>query len=352
METQKEPRTKKKISSLSAKKITSNISERKWVGAHVSGSNGLQNAVHNCLAINGKAFALFVRSQRKWSSPPLKDDIIQAFKSACTENHYSSERILPHGSYLINLGNPNKEKRDKSYEAFLDELTRCEKLGLKLYNFHPGSTVGECSVEDSIQYIAECINKAHQNTSFITIVLENMAGQGNVIGSKFEELADIIKLVKNKERVGICIDTCHAFSAGYDLRTKKSFSEVMKKFEDVVGIKYLKGVHLNDSIEDLGSCKDRHDNIGKGKIGLECFRFIMNDDRFNEIPLILETPAYNGESVFDEEIKLLYSLVDKKETMTNFDLVSTVESEKVLIKKLTKNRKKTDFLKELNKSND
>jgi len=207
------------------------------------------------------------------------------------------------------LGNPDKEKRDKGMVLFLDDLKRCDMLGINQFTFHPGSHLGECSVDDSIKYISESINIALGKTERVSILIENMAGQGNVIGSKFEELAKIIALVENKERIGVCLDTCHMFAAGYDIRTKDVFTKTFQKFDEVVGFQYLKGVHLNDSKVELGSNVDRHENLGKGKIGMECFKLLMNDKRFYNIPIILETP---DESQYLSEIEMLYSFLEKK----------------------------------------
>ncbi|CAG8516530.1 6790_t:CDS:2 [Diversispora eburnea] len=259
----------------------------KLVGAHVSIGGGIQNSIINSLAIGANAFALFLRNQRTWKSSPLDSKVITAFREKCIENNYQPNCILPHGSYLINLGNPDKAKREKSYEAFLEDLKRCESLG--------------CSTEQSIIYIAECINQAHQETKNVICVIENMAGSGNVIGSKFKELADIITRIKIEwESVSI-----HVMRS-----QRKTYEETMEKFSKIVGFKYLKGMHLNDSLTDLGSNRDRHANIGKGYMGLEPFRLIMNDDRLNGIPLILETPTEQGDE-YQKEIELLYELVGK-----------------------------------------
>ncbi|CAG8447480.1 1030_t:CDS:10 [Funneliformis caledonium] len=308
----KEPKPKRKTKqkipldmSFTRSKVT------KYVGAHVSISGGVQNAIINSLIIRANAFAIFLRNQRRWTAPPLDPEKVKAFRENCIQHNYASKFILPHGSYLINLGNPDQVKREKSYQAFLEDLNRCELLGLSLYNFHPGSTVGQCTKEQSIQHIADCINKAHEETSSVTCVIENMAGAGNIIGSRFEELGDIISRVKDKSRVGVCIDTCHAFAAGYDLRTRKAYEKTMSEFSQQIGFQYLRGMHLNDSKTQLKSFRDRHANIGKGYLGLEAFRLIMNDDRLNEIPLILETPVGPDDefSDWDKEIELLYGLV-------------------------------------------
>ena len=235
-----------------------------WVGAHVSAQNGPQNAIKNSHSISGNAFALFLKNQRRWASTPLKAESIKEFHQFMSNYSYDYKQILPHGSYLINLGNPDAEKRAKSYDALVDDLRRCEQLGIQLYNFHPGSSVGACTSQESIDYLSASINKALSETENVTIVVENMSGQKNVIGSSFEDLAAIIDKVSDKSRIGICIDTCHAFAAGYDLRTKDSFKKVFHKFDEIVGFKYLRAMHLNDSKGALGCALDRHENLGKG----------------------------------------------------------------------------------------
>lgn len=277
----------------------------KYIGGHVSAAGGVENAPLNAKAIGAKAFALFTKNQRQWFSKPLAEDNIRKFKDNCKKEGFSSEHILPHDSYLINLGHPESEKLIKSQKAFLDELKRCEQLGLKYMNFHPGSHLGQYSETECLQTISDSINWALSETEFITAVIENTAGQGNNVGYKFEHLAKIIEKVKNKSRVGVCIDTCHAYTSGYDLRTEETFAKTFEQFNKLIGFQYLKGMHLNDSKKDLATRVDRHDSIGEGFIGLDAFRFIMNDNRFNNIPLILETP--NSE-IWADEVKLLYSL--------------------------------------------
>lgn len=283
----------------------------KRIGAHISAAGGVFNAFHNNAAVNGQAFACFLKSQRKWTSPPLSDSDIQKFNDKALEFKFEKRFILPHGSYLINLANPDPEARAKSFDNFVDDLKRCEKLGITLYNFHPGSTVGKCTVKEALKHVADAINKAHTMVSNVCVVLETMAGQGNVIGSKFEELAAIIELVEDKSRVGVCIDTCHIFSAGYDIRSKVAYEKTMAQFDAKIGFKYLKGVHLNDSKTGFNEGKDRHENIGKGKIGLNAFRYIVNDPRFDDVPMVLETPASDNDAsdVYKKEIELLYSLI-------------------------------------------
>jgi len=277
----------------------------KRVGAHVSAGGGVENAPLNARVIGAKAFALFMKNQRQWKAKPYTSDNIKKFKRNCEEAGYLPEHILPHDGYLINLGHPEKEGLNKSRDAFLDEMQRCEQLGLRMLNFHPGSHLKKISEEACLKRIAESINIVLDKTRSVTAVIENTAGQGTNMGFRFEQLASIINDVEDKERVGVCLDTCHTFTAGYDLRTKKTFKATMDEFDRVVGFKYLCGMHINDSKPDLGARVDRHQSIGKGKLGVEPFRFIMNDNRFDEIPMVLETI---DETLWAEEIKLLYSL--------------------------------------------
>ena len=278
----------------------------KRVGAHVSASGGVENAPLNAKEIGAKAFALFTKTQRRWEAKPLEIRKIEKFKENCQEHDFKPEHILPHDSYLINLGHPEKEGIEKSRLGFLDEIQRCEQLGLVKLNFHPGSHLKKISPEECLRRIAESINITLDKTKSVTAVIENTAGQGGHLGYRFEHLAEIIDQVEDKERIGVCLDTCHSFTAGYDLRTKKACDATFKEFGDIVGFQYLKGMHLNDSKPDLGSRVDRHDSLGKGKLGLEVFKYVMNDKRFEEIPMVLETI---DETIWAEEIKMLYGFV-------------------------------------------
>ena len=278
----------------------------KFIGAHVSTVGGVFNAPKNAEEIGAKAFGMFVKNQRRWEAKPLTDEDIKKFKKALQVHGYSKEYILPHDSYLINLGAKDEEKREKSLNAFIEEIKRCDQLGLKYLNTHPGSHLNEISEDECINNIAECINKAIDATENIVIVLENTSGQGSNMGYKFEHLGKIIEKVKNKERIGACIDTCHTITAGYELKDEAGYKKTMDEFEKYVGFKYLRGVHLNDSKFDTGSRKDRHDSIGKGILGMEFFERFMNDDRFDNVPIILETI---DSSIWKEEINLLYSLI-------------------------------------------
>ena len=276
----------------------------KYIGAHVSILGGVENAPLNAAAIGAKAFAMFTKNQRQWKSPPLTAKSIEAFKKNCADNGFTADHILPHDGYLINLGNPDAEKRRGSREAFLDEMTRCMQLGLKYLNFHPGSHLREIPVEDCLKLIAGEVKSVLAETEGVCAVIENTAGQGSNVGSAFEELAKLIELIDEPGRVGVCLDTCHAFAAGYDL--KDSYETVMEQFGRKIGFEYLKGMHLNDSKSVLNGHLDRHHSIGKGELGVETFRTIMNDPRLDGIPMVLETI---DETIWKEEIALLYSLV-------------------------------------------
>lgn len=279
----------------------------KRVGAHVSASGGVENAPENAHAIGAKAFALFTKNQRQWRASAYTKKNIEGFRANVEKYGYDFGHILPHDSYLINLGHPEKEGLEKSRAAFEDEMMRCQQLGIRLINFHPGSHLNKIDPDKSLLRIADSINIALDKTQNVIAVIENTAGQGTNLGFEFGQLAYIIEHVDDKSRVGVCLDTCHSFAAGYDLRTKDAYEDTMQKFDEIVGMKYLKGMHLNDAKKPLGSKVDRHESIGKGMIGLDTFRFIMNDPRMDEMPLILETP---NEEIWDEEIELLYSLVE------------------------------------------
>lgn len=259
----------------------------KYIGAHVSAAGGVENAPIRANLIGATAFALFTKNQRQWKANPLTPQSIDAFKENCQKFGYDKGQILPHDSYLINLGHPQIDKRQKSLDAFVDELQRCEQLGIDRLNFHPGSHLKEISEETCLNHIAESINFSLDQTSGVIAVLENTAGQGSNLGFKHEQLAHIIDRVEDKSRIGVCIDTCHAYAAGYDIKNK--FEAVFDDFSSVIGFEYLKGMHLNDSKVKLGSRKDRHHSLGQGEIGWEPFKKIMQDARFDGIPLTLET---------------------------------------------------------------
>lgn len=276
----------------------------KYIGAHVSASGGVENAPVNAHDIGASAFALFTKNQRQWKSSPLTKTSIKQFRENCEKFDFKPFQILPHDSYLINLGHPEQDGLDKSREAFLDEMQRCEQLGLDRLNFHPGGSLGKITDEECLLRIAESVNITLDKTKGVIAVIENTAGQGSNMGFKFEQLRLIIDHIEDKSRVGICIDTCHSFAAGYDLSTKDGFASAFSHFDDVVGLQFLKGMHINDSKKGLGSRVDRHESLGKGAMGIEVFKWLIRDARFDNIPLILETP---DESIWKEEIQLLYS---------------------------------------------
>ena len=280
----------------------------KYIGAHVSASGGVDNAPLNASKIGATAFALFTKNQRQWAAPELTAAQIDAFKQACEKYGYKPEQILPHDSYLINLGHPEPEGLEKSRASFIHEMQRCEQLGLDRLNFHPGSHLKKISEEESLALVAESINIALDKTKGVTAVIENTAGQGSNLGYAFWHLRYIIDRVEDKSRVGVCLDTCHSFAAGYDLSTEEGCEKVFAEFESVVGFKYLRGMHLNDALKPLQSRVDRHTPLGEGFLGITPFRYIMQDARFNGIPLILETP---DEERWIEEIALLKSFAEE-----------------------------------------
>jgi deoxyribonuclease-4 len=295
----------------------------KFVGAHVSASGGVDNAPLNAMKIGARAFALFTKNQKQWKAKPLAPETIEAFKTNLEASGILPRHVLPHDSYLINLGHPEVEKLEKSREAFIDELQRCERLGLEMLNFHPGSHLVKVPRRASdyadqihaaeyhcLDVIAESMNLAIEATpdSCVKLVIENTAGQGTNLGYRFDHLAYLIERVEDKSRVGVCLDTCHTFTAGYDLRTSETYNATMEEFERTVGFEYLSGMHINDSKPPLGSRVDRHQSLGQGELGWEAFRLIMNDPRMDDIPLILETI---DDTLWAQEIEELYALIEE-----------------------------------------
>jgi deoxyribonuclease-4 len=279
----------------------------KYIGAHVSSSGGVENAPVNAHDIGAKAFGLFVKNQRQWISAPLTKASIESFRKNCEKFGYLPAHILPHDSYLINLGHPEKEGLQRSRDSFLDEMQRCHKLGLDRLNFHPGSSLDKITREECLKIVADSINVVLDKTTGVTAVIENTAGQGNNVGYTFEQIRFMIDLVEDKSRVGVCFDTCHAYTSGYDIKSEDGYRKTFQQFENIIGFKYLKGIHLNDSKKDLGSRVDRHDKIGEGLLGEEVFSRMMNDPRFDNIPIILETP---DENQWKKEILMLYGMIE------------------------------------------
>lgn len=302
------------------------LNHKMFIGAHVSSAGGVPNSVTNAVHIGANAFALFLKSQRKWANPPLDPSQASLFHANC-ENHSFAQHahVVPHGSYLVNLAHTDPDRTKQAYDAFLDDLKRCEKLGITLYNFHPGNSVGG-DRSTAIAHLAKNLNRAHKETSTVVTLLENMAAGGNVLGSTFEDLRDVIALVDDKSRVGVCLDTCHAFAGGYDLRSKQALDATLSQFDELVGMKYLRALHLNDSKAPFQSHRDLHANIGTGFLGLRAFHAVVNESRFEGLPMVLETPIEvrdeSGNLVKDDkgkekedkgiwarEIKMLESMV-------------------------------------------
>ena len=322
----------KKASSETFKFVRDRACKHKF-GAHIGATGGVSNAVLNAMDVGANSFALFLKSPRRWVSPDIKDSEAEKFIELCKEHGYNTRTdILPHGQYFINLASPEPEKEKKSYDSFLDDLKRCEKLNIGLYNFHPGSVMdGDHS--EALERLASNINKAIKETSFVKIVIENMAGHGNLIGGKLEELKTVIDMIEDKSRVGVCIDTCHSFAAGYDMSTEEAQKDFWKNFEEIIGWDYLSAIHLNDSKAPLGANKDLHQNIGLGVLGLECFRVLANSPKLEGLPIILETPCKDDDAIYGEEIKLLELLRGIIPDGQQF-----LETSKVLAKKGEKER--------------
>lgn len=274
----------------------------KYIGAHVSAAGGVENAPLNASKIGATAFAMFTKNQKRWEAKPLTDDNIRKFKENMVSYGYSADQVLPHDGYLINLGHPEKEKREKSLNAFMDEVNRVELLGLKYLNFHPGSHLKQISEEQCITNVATSLNTAIINSTSCIMVIETTAGQGSNLGWQFEQIAGIIAQVENKDRVAVCIDTCHIFAAGYDMRTEEGYTNVMDEFDRIIGLKYLKAFHLNDAKSEFESRVDRHNSLGEGNIGWDTFGFLMKDTRLEGIPMVLET---TDPDIWDQEISQL-----------------------------------------------
>lgn len=279
----------------------------KYIGAHVSISGGVSKAPVEANVIGAKAFALFTGSSSRWVSKSITAKEAEKFKENCKAYGYTPDVILPHDNFLINLGSPDAEKLELSRKSFLDEMCRCETLGLKMLNFHPGSHLNKIPVKESLERIAESINMTLEKTTGVAAVLENVAGQGSNLGRSFEELQHVIELIEDKTRIGVCIDTCHAFSAGYDLATEEGYENTWKLFDEIIGFNRLMGMHINDDKRELGSRIDRHESIGRGTLGHSFFKRLVNDPRFDGIPLILETP---DDTIWKDEIEWLYSQID------------------------------------------
>ncbi len=262
----------------------------KYIGAHVSISGGVENAPLNAGAIGATAFAMFTKNQRQWSAPPISEASAAAFRANCEKFGFKPENILPHDTYLINLGQPDSEKRRRSLDAFIDELKRCNQLGLVKLNFHPGSHLNEVTMEEELKLIADSVREAVDTVPNVRAVFENTAGQGTNVGFAFSQIATMLELTDRPERVGVCLDTCHSYAAGYDLVSPEGYEKTFEEFERLIGFEFLHGMHLNDSKSVLGGRLDRHNSVGEGELGIDFFRRLMRDPRFDNIPLVLETP--------------------------------------------------------------
>lgn len=280
----------------------------KYIGAHVSCGGGVQNAPLRAKEIGARSFALFTGSSNRWTSKPISEEVAEAFKENCRLGGFVADFILPHDNFLINLGSPDPAKLHMSRKSFLEEMQRCERLGLTMLNFHPGSHLNQIQPEECLDRIAESVNKTLEQTSGVMAVLESTAGQGSNLGHQFSQLAHIIDKIEDKTRIGVCVDTCHTYSAGYDLADEDGYRKTWQEFDEVIGAGYLKAIHLNDDLKKLGSRIDRHAEIGKGTLGMSFFRRFVNDPRFDNMPIILETP---NPDIWHEEIKMLYSLQDE-----------------------------------------
>jgi len=278
------------------------------IGAHIFVNGGVDSAITKAEEFGFTAIQIFTRNNNRWTSKPLSDKEINAFKEKLASSNIKV--VVSHDSYLINLCAVDPENLEKSRLAFKDELDRCEQLGIPYLNFHPGSH-GGAGEDEGIRLIAESLNLLHKQTKGYKVksMLEATAGQGNALGYKFEQLAKIIELVEEKERMCVCIDTAHIFAAGYNIKDPKEYKKVMKNFDDIIGLDLLKCIHMNDSKKPLGSRVDRHDHIGKGEIGLDGFSNIMNDKRLKDVALILETPKGKEQLEDLENVKTLLSLV-------------------------------------------
>lgn len=283
---------------------------KQLLGAHTSIAGGVSTSVDRAAKLGFTAMQIFTKNNNRWFAKPLEENEIILFKEKLAASEIKF--VVAHDSYLINLCAANKEILEKSRKAFVDELERCELLGIPFLNFHPGSHGGQ-GEKDGLKIIAESINIAHEKTKGFKVgsMLELTAGQGTALGYTFEHIAEIIEMVEEKNRMSVCIDTAHIFAAGYDIRSPKAYKKTMKEFDNIIGLNRLRCFHMNDSKKDLGSRVDRHEHIGKGFIGLEGFANIMNDKKIEKIPKVLETPKGKEQLEDLENLKTLKSLIKK-----------------------------------------
>lgn len=271
-------------------------------------AGGVALALDRGASIGCTAIQIFTKSSNQWFAKPLTSDDISSF--AEKRKKTGIDCVIAHDSYLINLGSPKPDLSEKSFQAFADELERCDKLGLRALVFHPGAHVGDGEAS-ALRRIGESLKRllAMQAAGTVELLLETTAGQGSNVGYKFEQLAEMIEMAGGSPRLGVCFDTCHVLAAGYDFRTPQKYNEVMKEFDSVVGLDKIKAFHLNDSKKDLGCRVDRHEHIGKGFVGLEAFRLLLNDEQFQNVPKVLETPKEDDLKEDVENLELLRSLM-------------------------------------------
>ena len=279
-----------------------------FVGPHVSIGGGVDQAPVNAAALGSTGFGMFTKNQVQWHAAALSVANCTQFTASLKAHQFSPKQVLPHAGYLINLANPDETAHAKALASFIGEIQRCSDLGLQMLNFHPGSHLRKLEPMAACARVADSINEALRQTRGVTAVIENTAGQGGCLGSNFEELAAMIAGVQDQQRVGICLDTAHAFAAGFDLRTRDGLKRFADDFERLVGFQYLRGMHLNDAKVGLGSHVDRHESLGKGTLGWTPFEWIMKDRRFAGIPLIIETP---DEALWPEEVRRLLTFANQ-----------------------------------------
>ncbi len=280
----------------------------KVLGGHVSVTGGVQNAPQHARDVTCDCMQIFSKNQMQWSSKPLAPEDVSLYKENMAA-HGIRETVI-HDSYLINLGTPDAALMKKSREAFLEEVVRAETLGVRNLIFHPGAHMG-AGEQAGLRRIADSLNWARKEagSGAVCFVLENTAGQGTLLGHSFEQLAKIIDMLDDQKDAGVCFDTCHAYAAGYDVKSRKGYEATFALFDDVLGADTMRAMHINDSKGKQGSHLDRHAQIGEGFLGLECFAHFMNDERWDGIPMVLETPE--GEKRYKKELKALRSLVKR-----------------------------------------
>lgn len=285
------------------------MTKKIWIGAHTSAAGGAHNALYEGQQIGATTIQLFTSNQKQWHGRQISNEAVDLWKQALDET--GIEKVMSHDSYLINLGSPDAALLEKSRKALKEELERCHQLNISYLNFHPGAAT-KGSVEECLDKIAESLIAMEKliHHGHTKLLLETTAGQGTSVGHQFEQISYIIKKLHHKIPIGVCIDTCHIFAAGYDIRTKEGWEKTLKEFDDIIGLKYLSAFHVNDSQKDLGSRVDRHASLGEGKIGIESFQYLMTSPKTCDLPKYLETPE--GPPVWKKEIALLKKFAEDR----------------------------------------